>query len=85
MEALGRGLVQREHGDVERQVRVERGRHARDLGPAATSMLTTCAEACTPVSVRPATAGRRCSGQKTRSASVRTPSTVRRPGCAAQP
>ena len=86
VEPLGR-VRAAQHGDIRRQVRVERRRRrARSPGPpSAASTVTTCAEACTPVSVRPATAGRPLCGQNTRSASVSTPSTVRRPGCAAQP
>ena len=86
VEPLG-SLRAAQHGDVRRQVRVEGRRpRARSPGrPRPRRRVTTCAEACTPVSVRPATAGRPLWGQNTRSASVSTPSTVRRPGCAAQP
>src|ERR671937_3108754 len=59
---------------------------ARPTGaPPSTSTETTCPSAWTPVSVRPATASEDHSGKTLPSASRSVPSTVRRPGCAAQP
>ena len=49
------------------------------------STLATCPVACTPVSVRPATARSSQLGKTASRASRTTPSTVRRPGCRAQP
>ena len=54
-------------------------------GPPPTSTLTTFPSACTPVSVRPATARFSATEKSEPSASPTTPSTVRKPGCAAQP
>ena len=52
-------------------------------GPPSTSTLATCASACTPVSVLPATARRSHDSNTHPSASRITPSTVRRFGCTA--
>ena len=54
-------------------------------GPPSTSTLATFANACTPVSVRPATASESQRGNTSPNASRKTASTVRSPGCAAQP
>ena len=54
-------------------------------GPPSTSTLATCPSACTPVSVRPATASSSQPGKTPSSAARSEPSTVRSPGCAAQP
>ena len=54
-------------------------------GPASTSSETTCPRAWTPVSVRPATPSPDQPGKTLSSAARTSPSTVRSPGCAAQP
>ena len=54
-------------------------------GPSAAVKDATCAVACTPVSVRPATARPAQAGKTASSASRRTPSLVRLPGWRAQP